>query len=93
MYKQFLHDCHKCEFYGNDVYDNMDVDIYLCQSFLPVRSIILRYGNAEYEYISQPLFCSDELTSLDAFAIQKQIKFNEVEQDRYDKIVNKGNKG
>ena len=94
---QFEHDCDGCHYLGNITVNNPDdvlkqrcVDLYFCET-LPRWTVIARYGDKGYQYMSGAGFsygASTPLTRAAQLAIDKGLLSNlEYKQGRYNETL------
>lgn len=79
--KFYTHDCSSCEYHGSTKFENTNYDVYTCKSALEQRTLLLRFGNEGFEYMSSPLFCCSSFTTIDKIALIGGLKLTSTEEN------------
>lgn len=95
---KYAHSCSACRYLGTSINRELArragsqpdylFDFYICEpGNCAQRSFIARFGDADHEYTSGPLFCCAELTVLDKIALVNGLPLLPDEEQRLHRLA------
>jgi len=79
---RFQHDCTKCQFLGNGIFQKKPVDWYTCDSREGLRTVIARYGSEGPQYASTTIGETVTPSPVVMAALAQGLELTQTEKDK-----------